>query len=115
MRAATPPPVIARRNCLRRTPSFPMMAAFHRRSRSWLPRSGAPRKDLQRPGLVQLMQGNDREETGAMRVFRFLLTAMVLTVMALSLVLGTSARAETTLRIGLAEDPDILDPTLART
>jgi peptide/nickel transport system substrate-binding protein len=61
------------------------------------------------------MQGNDREETGAMRVFRFLLTAMVLTVMALSLVLGTSARAETTLRIGLAEDPDILDPTLART
>jgi peptide/nickel transport system substrate-binding protein len=50
-----------------------------------------------------------------MRVFRFLLTAMVLTVMALSLVLGTSARAETTLRIGLAEDPDILDPTMART
>ena len=28
---------------------------------------------------------------------------------------GGSARAETTLRIGLAEDPDILDPTLART
>src|ERR1051326_5164275 len=26
-----------------------------------------------------------------------------------------SALAETTLRIGLAEDPDILDPTLART
>jgi peptide/nickel transport system substrate-binding protein len=61
------------------------------------------------------MQGNDREEAGAMRVFRFLLTAMLLTVMALSLVLGASARAETTLRIGLAEDPDILDPTLART
>jgi peptide/nickel transport system substrate-binding protein len=31
------------------------------------------------------------------------------------LALGTGARAETTLRIGLAEDPDILDPTLART
>lgn len=28
---------------------------------------------------------------------------------------GTAARAETTLRIGLAEDPDILDPSLART
>jgi peptide/nickel transport system substrate-binding protein len=28
---------------------------------------------------------------------------------------GASAFAETTLRIGLAEDPDILDPTLART
>jgi peptide/nickel transport system substrate-binding protein len=28
---------------------------------------------------------------------------------------GGSARSETTLRIGLAEDPDILDPTLART
>ncbi|MCA6121140.1 ABC transporter substrate-binding protein [Bradyrhizobium sp. WSM 1704] len=28
---------------------------------------------------------------------------------------GTAARAETTLRIGLAEDPDILDPTIART
>ncbi len=28
---------------------------------------------------------------------------------------GTSALAETTLRIGLAEDPDVLDPTLART
>jgi peptide/nickel transport system substrate-binding protein len=29
--------------------------------------------------------------------------------------LGSSLHAETTLRIGLAEDPDILDPTLART
>jgi peptide/nickel transport system substrate-binding protein len=29
--------------------------------------------------------------------------------------LGTTARAETTLRIGLAEDPDMLDPTLGRT
>lgn len=28
---------------------------------------------------------------------------------------GTAARAESTLRIGLAEDPDILDPSLART
>ncbi|MEO6843467.1 MAG: ABC transporter substrate-binding protein [Bradyrhizobium sp.] len=34
---------------------------------------------------------------------------------ALMLSLGTGAHAQTTLRIGLAEDPDILDPTLART
>jgi peptide/nickel transport system substrate-binding protein len=47
---------------------------------------------------------------GAMKFFR-----MILTAAALSLVLGASAQAETTLRIGLAEDPDILDPTLART
>jgi peptide/nickel transport system substrate-binding protein len=33
----------------------------------------------------------------------------------LLLVLGASVQAQTTLRIGLAEDPDILDPTLART
>jgi peptide/nickel transport system substrate-binding protein len=34
---------------------------------------------------------------------------------ALVLALGTGAIAQTTLRIGLAEDPDILDPTMART
>jgi len=34
---------------------------------------------------------------------------------AMLLSLGVSAHAQTTLRIGLAEDPDILDPTLART
>jgi peptide/nickel transport system substrate-binding protein len=45
-----------------------------------------------------------------MKIFRMILTAAVL-----SLVLGASARAQTTLRIGLAEDPDILDPTMART
>src|SRR5882757_11089791 len=28
---------------------------------------------------------------------------------------GSAATAQTTLRIGLAEDPDVLDPTLART
>jgi len=37
------------------------------------------------------------------------------TAAALLLCLQASAVAETTLRIGLAEDPDILDPTLART
>jgi peptide/nickel transport system substrate-binding protein len=47
---------------------------------------------------------------GAMKAFRTLLTAA-----ALSLVLGASVQAQTTLRIGLAEDPDILDPTMART
>jgi peptide/nickel transport system substrate-binding protein len=34
---------------------------------------------------------------------------------ALLLSLGTGAHSQTTLRIGLAEDPDILDPTMART
>jgi peptide/nickel transport system substrate-binding protein len=34
---------------------------------------------------------------------------------AVLLSLSATARAETTLRIGLAEDPDILDPTLSRT
>src|SRR5437016_10930538 len=31
------------------------------------------------------------------------------------LLCGSAATAQTTLRIGLAEDPDVLDPTLART
>jgi peptide/nickel transport system substrate-binding protein len=34
---------------------------------------------------------------------------------ALLITLGGTAAAQTTLRIGLAEDPDVLDPTLART
>ena len=37
------------------------------------------------------------------------------TALLAALATGSPARAETTLRIGLAEDPDILDPTLART
>jgi peptide/nickel transport system substrate-binding protein len=36
-------------------------------------------------------------------------------VAAVLLSIGASAQAETTLRIGLAEDPDILDPSIART
>jgi peptide/nickel transport system substrate-binding protein len=44
-----------------------------------------------------------------MTVFRTAVAA------ALALLLCGGAQAETTLRIGLAEDPDILDPTLART
>ena len=42
-------------------------------------------------------------------------TFRVLALMAALLSLGAEARAQTTLRIGLAEDPDVLDPTLART
>src|SRR5277367_3156211 len=41
-----------------------------------------------------------------------ILAAMALLMAAL---LGGAASAQTTLRIGLAEDPDIMDPTLART
>jgi peptide/nickel transport system substrate-binding protein len=45
-----------------------------------------------------------------MRIFRLAVTAA-----ALLLPLGATVQAQTTLRIGLAEDPDILDPTMART
>src|SRR5436309_4184970 len=45
-----------------------------------------------------------------MKIVRWAVTAA-----ALLLPLQTGASAQTTLRIGLAEDPDILDPTLART
>jgi peptide/nickel transport system substrate-binding protein len=45
-----------------------------------------------------------------MRVIRLAILAAALAVS-----FGASVRAETTLRIGLAEDPDILDPSIART
>src|SRR5665213_1714367 len=45
-----------------------------------------------------------------MKILRLALTAA-----ALLLPLGTQVQAQTTLRIGLAEDPDMLDPTLGRT
>ncbi len=40
---------------------------------------------------------------------------LVMFAAALLLSLGTGVHAQTTLRVGLAEDPDILDPTMART
>jgi peptide/nickel transport system substrate-binding protein len=46
----------------------------------------------------------------AMNILRLAFVAM-----ALLMSLVTGVNAQTTLRIGLAEDPDILDPTLART
>jgi peptide/nickel transport system substrate-binding protein len=46
----------------------------------------------------------------AMKIFRSAVTAA-----ALLLALPMAVQAQTTLRIGLAEDPDILDPTMART
>src|SRR6187431_3222197 len=46
----------------------------------------------------------------AMKILRLAVTAA-----ALLLSLPATVQAQTTLRIGLAEDPDILDPTLART
>ncbi len=44
-----------------------------------------------------------------MKMLKIAASALLLTLV------GVSAHAQTTLRIGLAEDPDILDPTLART
>src|SRR6202047_3754241 len=49
-------------------------------------------------------------ETSPMKILRLAAVAA-----ALLLALGAGAQAQTTLRIGLAEDPDVLDPTLGRT
>src|SRR5712675_1332833 len=49
-------------------------------------------------------------ETGLMKILRLAMFAA-----ALLLTLQAGVHAQTTLRIGLAEDPDILDPTMART
>src|SRR3984893_481997 len=49
-------------------------------------------------------------ETSPMKILRLAAIAA-----ALLLSLGAGVQAQTTLRIGLAEDPDILDPTLGRT
>src|SRR5665811_54695 len=49
-------------------------------------------------------------ETSPMKILRLAVIAA-----ALLLSLDVGVQAQTTLRIGLAEDPDILDPTLART
>jgi peptide/nickel transport system substrate-binding protein len=49
-------------------------------------------------------------ERNPMKILRLALTAV-----ALLLPLATQAQAQTTLRIGLAEDPDMLDPSLGRT
>src|ERR1700716_1653920 len=49
-------------------------------------------------------------ETSPMKILRLAATAA-----ALLLSLGASVQAQTTLRIGIAEDPDILDPSIART
>src|SRR5467141_5436346 len=49
-------------------------------------------------------------ETSLMKILRLAMFAA-----ALLLSLQAGVHAQTTLRIGLAEDPDILDPTMART
>src|SRR3954454_8485351 len=49
-------------------------------------------------------------ETSPMKILRF-----AATVAALLLSFQVGVQAQTTLRIGLAEDPDILDPSLGRT
>src|SRR4030088_3018151 len=49
-------------------------------------------------------------ETSPMKILRLAATAA-----ALLLSLEAGVHAQTTLRVGLAEDPDVLDPTMART
>src|SRR5262245_12598905 len=58
-----------------------------------------------------LIKLNRREDEGRdpMKTFRLAAAAAVL------ILSSTIVSAQTTLRIGLAEDPDVLDPTLART
>src|SRR6266581_1859188 len=58
-----------------------------------------------------LIKLNSREDEGRgpMKTFRLAAAA------ALLILSSAIASAQTTLRIGLAEDPDVLDPTLART
>src|SRR5215813_5655872 len=63
-----------------------------------------------KPALM-LIKLNSREDEGRgpMKTFRLAAAA------ALLILSSAIASAQTTLRIGLAEDPDVLDPTLART
>src|ERR1700756_2089572 len=48
--------------------------------------------------------------TSAMKILRLMVTAA-----AFLLALEAGVHAQTTLRIGIAEDPDVLDPSIART
>jgi peptide/nickel transport system substrate-binding protein len=50
-----------------------------------------------------------------MQRFRLVATAAALLALPCSFMSGSPAFAQSTLRIGLAEDPDLLDPSLART
>ena len=109
-----PPPATAWRNCRRPDAIVPadggfspvlekLVAAFGRtegagRCRGWYSR------DTSRQSVIVDMG------MGAMKILRLAVTAA-----ALLLSFEATVQAQTTLRIGLAEDPDILDPTLART
>src|SRR6185437_10244931 len=110
---ATPPPATASASCRRRTLSFRPIAVSRRRWKNWS-RPLGDRKQQPLPGLIKqdddAEHGVKRDREPAMNMIR---KAAIAAAVLLSL--GVSAHAQTTLRIGLAEDPDILDPTLART
>src|SRR5499427_7560730 len=59
--------------------------------------------------LIQLKNRHEGEGRGPMKTF------CLATAAAFLILSSAIACAQTTLRIGLAEDPDVLDPTLART
>src|SRR6185437_13435589 len=107
---ATPPPATASASCRRRTLSFRPIAVSRRRWKNWSRPSG-DRKQQPLPGLSK--QDNARcgvsREMGNQTMNMVSKAAMAAAVL---LSLGVNAHAQTTLRIGLAEDPDILDPTL---
>src|SRR5229473_1185870 len=110
MRLGMPPRATARRSCRQRTPSFPPIARFRRHWSDWSRLSAALWKYRALAGLIQLSPclwpafeyGEQFDENlapggcsgGDIAIAR---------------------KAQTTLRIGLAEDPDILDPSIART
>src|SRR5579883_3499152 len=78
-------------------------------ARSAVIRVGLSRIRTLRVSIRATRRPVNRTRGSAMKFFRIAATAALL-----ALACGTAA-AQTTLRIGLAEDPDVLDPTLART
>jgi peptide/nickel transport system substrate-binding protein len=62
------------------------------------------------PGAANACRLAAKIKAKTMTALRILAAAL-----ALSLICGTGSSAQTSLRIGLAEDPDVLDPTLSRT
>src|SRR6516165_4539063 len=101
-------PATAPMNCRQRGISFRGKGASRTPWNGLSTHFGTGRIGRAAPVLIQL-DGRQSEGRGPMKALRLTTTA------ALLIIFGGVASAQTTLRIGLGEDPDILDPTLART
>src|SRR5687768_2347805 len=79
--------------------------------------SRRPLRGLLRMGATaRSPHGEERRGATRLESWRHARTAVRYAVLAAALTtFASTASAQTTLRIGLAEDPDILDPTMART